>query len=256
MTKTNSNKSTAKFDELSNLLNQKLYSMKYIKGIPRSSMSRLQDEGLLDKDQEDSPKWRKFNLITILWLSIIMELKAFGFSSPKIKMVKPELFKLIALDNGLKLPLLEHCVIEAMVYAVPTFLVVDKSGQVEIIDDQEYIRQLQTKNMENHIIININQAIKDNITPLYTEPNYTQTAELSKEEIEVLAAVRKKDFQSIQITKKNGAIDMIEGIESVKTEEKIANLLKQGKYQNIEVKQENGKIVCINRKVKMKITKD
>lgn len=240
-------------DALSKLLNQKAYSIKFIEGVTRSVISFWQDEGILDDDRDEGQKWRRFNLITILWISIISELKAFGFSNPKTKLVREQLFDSSALDNKKRMPLIEHCIVEAITYSVPAFLIVDKEGQVEIADDQEYVEQLQAGEINSHIIININQAIRDNITPLYSKPNYSEIAGLTKEEIEVLSVVREKDFQSIKITKKNGEIDMIEGVERIEGERKIVDLLKQGKYQNIEVKQSNGKVVCINRTVRKKL---
>jgi DNA-binding transcriptional MerR regulator len=227
--------------------------MKYVKGIPRSSLSRWQDEGLLDVNNEDNPKWRKFNLINLLWISIIEELRTFGFSLSNIKNVKEQLFASITLEDQQQYPLIEHSIMEALVYAIPSFLIIDKQGESTILDDKEYIGLLQAEKIVNHIVISINQSIKDNILHLYSKPIYTKSTVLSKQELKVLSAVREKNFQSIKIKKKSGEIDMIEGFETINTEQKIVDLLKSGKYQNIEVKQENGKIVCINRKMKIKM---
>lgn len=242
-----------KLDELSALLNQKSYTMKYVKGIPRSSISRWQDEGVLDVDEGGVQKWRKFNLIELLWLSVIEELRTFGFSISNIKNVKEQLFASITLEDQQQYPLIEHTIMEALIYAVPAFLIIDKQGEASIVDDKEYVKQLQAEQIVNHIVISINQSIKDNILHLYSKPIYTKSSVLSKQELKVLSAVREKNFQSIKIKKKSGEIDMIEGYETINTEEKIVDLLKSGKYQNIEVKQENGKIVCINRKMKIKM---
>jgi hypothetical protein len=54
------------------------------------------------------------------------------------------------------------------------------------------------------------------------------------------------------VTKKNGEIDMIEGTERISEKDRIIDILKQHEYQNIEIKQANGKVVLISRTVKQK----
>ena len=61
------------------------------------------------------------------------------------------------------------------------------------------------------------------------------------------------DFQTIKIVRRNGEIDRLEGTEKGSPGKRMIDILNQGDYQNIEVKQENGKVVCIHRTVKRKI---
>ena len=153
------------------------------------------------------------------------------------------------------MPLLEFSIYESIVLAKPLFLTVDKEGNARIIDDIHYVKQLQKGEMASHIIIDFNKVIDANIPQLYTKPNFSNTPGLTQAETEVLNAVRQKGFQSIKITKKNGEIDMIEGIERVNSERRVIDLLREGKYQNIEVKQEKGKGGSISRTMKKKIKK-
>lgn len=77
--------------------------------------------------------------------------------------------------------------------------------------------------------------------------------ELSLEEKQMIEMIRNKKFQSFKITKKNGRIDMIEGVERIEERQRIVDILKQHNYQNIEIKQSDGRIVHINRTVKTKV---
>lgn len=239
--------------QISSLLNQKEYSAKYITGVTRRLISHWQVEGLLSDERNEEQTWRKFSLIDILWMGIIGELRELGLSNSKIKNVRSHLFNDESLANKQSLPLLEYCTMETITYAAPTFIIVDKEGSTEVVNDIDYVEQLKAGKIGHHIIISLNQAVDDNIRPLYTKPTYSDLTGLSKDELEVLAVVRSNDFQSIKITKKNGEIDMIEGVERIKSESRIIDLLKEGKYQNIEVKQENGKVVCINRTLRKKL---
>lgn len=240
-------------DQMSSLLNQKEFSAKFISGVTRRLISHWQAEGLLSDERTEEQTWRKFGLIDILWMGIIGELRELGLSNSKIKNVRNHLFEVVPLVNKQSLPLLEYSAIEAISYAAPSFIVVDKEGVTEIVNDTDYVEQLKSGSIGHHIIISLNQAVDENIRPLYSEPAYSNLTGLSKDELEVLSVVRSNDFQSIKITKKNGEIDMIEGVERIEGERKIVDLLKEGKYQNIEVKQSNGKVVCINRTVRKKL---
>ncbi|MDC6390645.1 hypothetical protein PP182_18305 [Maribacter sp. PR1] len=76
---------------------------------------------------------------------------------------------------------------------------------------------------------------------------------LSHSEIQVLEMIRNKRFLSIKLTIKNGEVDIIEGLERLDTGERIIDILKQHDFQNLEIKQSHGKIVCVNRTFRKKV---
>ena len=76
---------------------------------------------------------------------------------------------------------------------------------------------------------------------------------LSKSEIQVLEMMRTGKYISIKLVVKNGEVDTIEGLERLDTRERIINVLKQHDFQNIEIKQSHGKIVCVNRIFRQKV---
>ena len=78
-------------------------------------------------------------------------------------------------------------------------------------------------------------------------------AGLSSAEIQVLDMIRNKRFLSIKLIIKNGEVDVIEGLERIHTGERIIDLLKQHDFQNLEIKQSNGRIVCVNRIFRKKV---
>ena len=84
--------------------------------------------------------------------------------------------------------------------------------------------------------------------------NKQKLSGLSPSEIQVLEMVRSKRFISIKLIVKNGEVDVIEGLERMHTGERIIDLLKQHDFQNLEIKQSNGKIVCVNRIFRKKVT--
>ncbi len=83
--------------------------------------------------------------------------------------------------------------------------------------------------------------------------NEQEPSGLSLSEIQVLEMIRNKRFLSIKLIIKNGEVDVIEGLERIHTEDRIIDILKQHDFQNLEIKQSNGKIVCVNRILRKKI---
>jgi hypothetical protein len=77
--------------------------------------------------------------------------------------------------------------------------------------------------------------------------------DFSPEELQLIEMTRNQKFQSLRIVKRDGRIDMIEGVERIEDRTKIVDILKQHEYQNIEIKQSDGRIVLINRTVKTKV---
>ena len=77
--------------------------------------------------------------------------------------------------------------------------------------------------------------------------------DFSPEELQLIEMTRNQKFQSLRIVKRDGRIDMIEGVERIEDRTKIVDILKQHNYQNIEIKQSDGRIVLINRTVKTKV---
>ena len=79
-------------------------------------------------------------------------------------------------------------------------------------------------------------------------------SDLNKNEDKALKMIRDSKYHSITIIKRDGKIEMLESIERISEQTRIIDILKDHNYQNIELKQANGKIVCLNRTVKTKLT--
>lgn len=82
--------------------------------------------------------------------------------------------------------------------------------------------------------------------------NNTQELLSAKEGV-VLKMIRDSKYHSITVVKRDGKIEMLEGVERIEEKTRIIDVLKEHNYQNIELKQANGKIVCLNRTVKTKL---
>jgi hypothetical protein len=84
--------------------------------------------------------------------------------------------------------------------------------------------------------------------------NKQKPSGMTPSEIQVLEMIRSERFLSIKVIIKNGEVDAIEGLERLDTGERIIDMLKQHDFQNLEIKQSNGKIVCVNRIFRKKVS--
>tara|TARA_R100001377_G_scaffold6141_1_gene3371 strand:- start:465 stop:740 length:276 start_codon:yes stop_codon:yes gene_type:complete len=78
-------------------------------------------------------------------------------------------------------------------------------------------------------------------------------SDLNENETKALRMIRDSKYHTITIVKREGKIEMLESIERISERTRIVDILKDHNYQNIELKQANGKIVCLNRTVKTKL---
>lgn len=239
------------YSKLLYLLNTKEYSNKYIVNAERRMITHWQDIGLFEDKRNTDAGWNKFSLIDILWIGIIIEFRNLGFANDKIKPVRSFLFEKTTIDNR-EVSKLEHSAVQVLAFAKALFLVTDVAGNIYLADDYQYVKLLNKGKITNHIVLNLNQVVKENIAILFSEPNFNAFSGLNKDEIQVMLILRSETYQSVQVTKKNGEIDMIEGTERISERDRIIDILKQHEYQNIEIKQANGKVVLINRTVKQK----
>ncbi len=239
------------YSKLLRLLNEKEYANKYIINAERRMITHWQDIGLFEDQRHTDSGWKKFSLIDILWMGIIIEYRNLGFANERIKLVRKFLFENTTIE-GKSISRLEYSAVQVLAFAKALYLITDVAGNIYLADDYEYVKLLQEGKVTNQIVLSFNQVVKENISVLFSEPNFNAFAGLNKDEIQVMLILRSESYQSVQVTKKNGEIDMIEGTERISEKDRIIDILKQHEYQNIEIKQANGKVVLISRTVKQK----
>lgn len=238
---------------VSSTLNEKVLSNKYTDTAANVINLWIKDQ-LLDDVRDGSKKWRRFSIIEAIWVSIVSELRDIGFNKERIKRVKQDLLSPNK-DIESIYPYLEYHLIATILYKKPYYVVIDKDGGANILSLETYVEWLGMGNMATgHIVFllgSLYEKLLHKINSLKVE--FAQFFKLTKEELELLSFIKQNDFQTIKITRKYGEIDRLEGIERIDREKRIVDILNEGDYQNIELKQEDGKIVCIHRTVKKKL---
>lgn len=241
--------------EVSQTLNDKVLSTKYT-DINAPIINHWISDGLLDDIRDDSKKWRRFSIIEAVWVAVVNELRNIGLSKDRIKRVKEVV---LATNSNFETsyPYLEYHLMVSILYKKPYYIVIDSTGETNILSLEAYMQWLKTGNMANgHIVFLIGSLYEKVLHRMDTlQVEFGEFFKLTKEELELLSFIKQNDFQTIKITRKQGEIDRLEGIERIDRDKRIIDILKEGDYQNIELKQENGKVVCIHRTIKKKISK-
>jgi len=239
-------------EAISDTVNEKVLTNQYTETGSRVMNLWIKD-GLLDDDRAELQRRHKFSMLESIWISIIEELRDMGYSKEKIKKVKDQL--LISIDGiSSRYPYLEFHLICSILYKRPYFILIDKDGNANIVGLDNYIAILQTENFPGHLVFSMETLFKKLTLKIdQSKWTFTEIFKLSKEELELLAFIKMNDFQTVKVVKRNGEIDRLEGVERIASEKKIVDILNDGDYQNIELKQVDGKVVCIHRTVKRKI---
>lgn len=210
-----------------------------------------EEQDLLTIERENR-EWRKYSLMDAIWIKILQELREFGFSIEKIKTAKESL-SFLSDRCGVAMPFLEFYTAFAIGGKMPVVVLFFNDGAAVPANFTQFKVTKEVFDVGHHIQINLNNIIQGFFPKLDLRPKYELEVPVSIEEVELLAFMRVKQFEKIEVHYKGGRIDMIEGLERVDVQKKIMDILRDQKYSDINLIQQDGKIVAVTRKVKKKI---
>lgn len=236
--------------EASNMLNLKNATIKDTDQTYRI-INHWSSEGLIDDDREkDSKQWRKMSIIDIVWIRVITEMRKFGLPLDKIKYAKKQLWDSPSYTKG-KCPFFEWAVARVICRKLETHILVFPDGNAYPISKESLDARNRCSFLDSYVSINLNNLIMDIFKGRDFYPKsvgYT----LSEDELNLINDVRKGNYESIRIRMKDGEIELIEATESTNAQKRIIEILSEADFQDIEVKQRDGKIVSIKRTVQKK----
>lgn len=210
--------------------------------------------GLIDDNREEHRGWRRFSIVETFWLRIMLALREFGFPLEKIMETKKDLFK--TLDKTAKCPLLEFYIVKAIFHKEDAVVLVFPNGSAEIATSDELSMTDIFAEIPSHITIALSTILKKLFPNKEIKSFYDLSPTLTAKEQSLLFDIRLNRFDEVKIKLKNGEIERIDGTENVEageqTFDKVRELIKNGDYQDIQLKQQGGKIVSIKRTLKKK----
>ena len=221
------------------------------KDITYKMLNDWERAGLIDNKREGN-EWRRFSIIDAVWLKIIKELRGFGMSLKQIKIAKTSL-EFQQNKCGVAMPLLEFYTAFAIGNKMPVLILVFNDGVAIPANYTQYKVTRDFLGLEHHIQLNLNTILQGFFLEVDLSATNKNETPVGLEEMELLAFMRLKTFEKIEIKYKGGKIDLLEGMESVSCRKRIDEILKEQKYASIELIEEDGKITRILRKIKKKL---
>ncbi|MBD3338066.1 MAG: MerR family transcriptional regulator [Candidatus Lokiarchaeota archaeon] len=241
--------------KISALLNKKESRLK-VPDFSYRIINHWEQKGLISPDRDTEKGWRRFSIIGAIWLQIIGKLRRFGFPLEKMLEVKHNLTMPEWTDEDKTMfPLFEYYVVMALFKKVPVYLLIFENGEAEPVTHKEMRASMKYMALDDVIMISINNILQKLYPNKDLKPDFETSVELSEEELEILFAIRMRDFETITIRTKDGKLERYEFTESIKNERHIKKILEEEDFQDIEIKKANGKIVKIKRTTKRKFSK-
>jgi len=215
-------------------------------------LNHWENLGLIQPFRQGTGGWRKFSLIEIIWIFIIVNLRELGFPLERILKVREFLSKSIYVNPDTPFPDLEYYCFLCLYKKYPCYILIFNNGQSELVTYPEYLTYLNSQTMfsknDSYTTIPLNHLLESFFED-DAKPESALGIHVSKEEAELIIQLRDSKNKSVAVEKdKNGLHQLkITKIEDVKSN--IMQMVSHSENQDIVIKVRNGKRVDIRREV-------
>ena len=241
-----------KDNRISQILNSKERNVKF-DSVTYRQLNSWEKEGLLSM-QREGREWRRFSIIDAVWVKLIKELREFGMSREQLKATKQSL-EFESEKCGVAMPILEFYAAFAIGNKMPVLILVFKDGIAVPCSFTQYKVAKETTGVDDHIQISLNQILQEMFPEMDLQAIQQTGIPVTVDEMELLAFLRVGSYEKVEIFYQGGKMKTVEGMERIEVSALITDVIKQHKYQRIEVAVENGKNVSLRRTVKKQINK-
>lgn len=203
--------------------------------------------GLLEDSRIDATKgWRRFSLVDMVWLRVLMELRGFGVSLEKIKVGYEAIkSKMVILECGVALCMMRKGI----------NLIVFSDGHIEVVPRSAIIENESIGYFKEtaYLVISLNTCLSRILHNRDYSPNL-DTFQLSQKEMAILAELRAGEYDEVTIKMKNGDVDRIDTkAKHIGEIGKLSDILNKVAFGEFRISKEDGKIVLIEETKKEKL---
>ncbi len=239
-------------NKISAVLNNKERNVKF-ENITYRQLNSWEKEGLLTNDREDR-SWRRFSIMDAIWVKVIQELREFGMSWEQIATAKQSL-EIDSAEYGVQMPILEFYTAFAIGSKMPVLLLVFKDGICVPANYTQYKVAREFSNIDNHLQINLNAILQSFFPNVDLKPMNKLESIIDVDEMELLAFIRIGEYEKIEIQLSDGKMRTVEGTARIDANQILSEVIREHKFQKIEVVVADGKKVKMIRKVKKELNK-
>lgn len=232
----------------SSMLNEKKFTIKDTDQTYRL-INHWSSLGLIADDGRSEGGWRKLSILDVVWIHVLVALRGFGFPLEKLRMTQKTLF---ARGSKTSMCLFFEFAVAQTLMKREQCLIVFPDGKAAAIDGSLVEVNRQIFGIDDHICINLNRLASRIFKDKDFTPVYQASTQLNDDELDVLLHMRSGSYENVSVKMKDGKVELIEATQTIESQKKFIELVKEAKYQKIEAQTENGKIVSIKRTVKTK----
>lgn len=207
-------------------------------------------EGVITGVQTNEGGWFYFDRTESIWIDIVSQLREFGLSLQKIKIIRERLFN--EEQEGFRL------IDFALMYSIlksPYIMMVEKDGKINLTTSQLYSDIVKENVLPPHIAFNFSHLLKE-IFPNnkfdLSVTNLEEVSGLTNDELKILYYIRTGDYKEIRVKMKEGEVYLLEADEEMPVNEKLIDIFRKSAYQDIVVKVVDNKMVHITRTERIK----
>lgn len=239
--------------QLTNLIERKKYRVTDTP-LTYRQIYLLSRDGLLDDMRKESKGWREFSFKELVYLTIIKEFRHFGVLNNQLLKLKESFFNkpsdpVAAGMNESKLAIAITLLEEQVILTL-------KAPDEVCCYDLEHFSE-DAKFLKSFIYLNLNSVVNEVLEKIgkkaveyysFSEAILQKDSGLTEAEAKLITVIRKNDYYSITITKKDGEKITARAQKTSVTAnpQEIINLIRRKDYGSISLKMQNGSIVNIN----------
>ncbi len=216
-------------------------------------LNSWEQQGLLNGSREGR-EWRRFSILDALWVKIICELRTFGMSWEQIKVAKESL-SFESKKCGVAMPLLEFYTAFAIGAKMPVMLLIFKDGVTVPCSEIQYKVAKDNVGITNHLQISLNEILQQMFPDVDLKPSKKTELPIDIDEMELLAFLRLGTFEKVEIFYHDGKMRTVEGMQRLDATALVSDVIREHRYQKIEVVVDDGKKVSIRRTIKKQINR-
>jgi hypothetical protein len=173
----------------------------------------------------------------LIWLRVVSRLRTFGYPLDKIVEMRNGLVRQSKTTGQYRFTLFEVYVVMALAFRRSAVLLVFDNGSAEptTLAHMKLTEDILGAGLDDHIHISINAILQDLYKDRDLSPLSDTSVELDDDELELIVLLRAGNYEQIKIKQKDGKIELIECAESVDPTGRIIDLLQDGDYQDISI---------------------
>jgi len=260
-------------EQFSEWTNKESYEIKEVQNISSRVLTHWETKGIIPLIKSRSKfKTRRYSLIEILWLILVIKLRDFGLSLKQLQSVKESIsnkkdlnvwFKGLPEEIRIRLSAgrygkstnhsLEYAIFEALINREPVYLVTNSKGKAEILQRNILSLVLNSDDLKDSLLININQILQAIFPKKDLGPKKMGRDVKMEQYVNLLGLLYNSDATKAELRMKNGEIKLLELTKEESIESDIHELLRKCDYQDISITLEKGKRQRIKRIEKIKL---